>query len=102
MDTSAITSRVAGIASQLERGQAELPDKASGASFKDVLAKVVSDVDGLQKQAEGSVQDFAAGKVENVHEVMIAMEKAELSFKFMMEARNKLVDAYRDVMRMQV
>jgi len=95
-------SRVPGIASQLERGTAQAPDQASGPSFGDTLAKAVSDVDGLQKDAQQSVQDFAAGKVDNVHDVMIAMEKAELSFKFMMTARNKLVDAYREVMRMQV
>ncbi|MFQ5752664.1 MAG: flagellar hook-basal body complex protein FliE, partial [bacterium] len=41
-------------------------------------------------------------KVENVHEVMIAMSKAEVSFKFMMETRNKLIDAYKEIMRMQV
>ncbi|MEK6730065.1 MAG: flagellar hook-basal body complex protein FliE, partial [Planctomycetota bacterium] len=46
--------------------------------------------------------NFATGKVENVHEVMIAMSKAEISFKFMMEARNKLIETYKEVMRMQM
>ena len=71
-------------------------------SFQQVLSKLVDEVDGLQKDAEQSVQHFLTGKVTNVHEVMVAMEKADVSFKFMMEARNKLVDAYREVMRMQV
>ena len=71
-------------------------------SFQHVLSKLVNEVDELQKSAEQSVESFAAGKITNVHEVMVAMEKADLSFKFIMEARNKLVEAYRDVMRMQV
>jgi flagellar hook-basal body complex protein FliE len=53
-------------------------------------------------KAGESVENFATGKVENVHEVMIAMSKAEVSFKFMMETRNKLIDAYKEIIRMQV
>ena len=102
MEKAAITSRLIGEASQLKLSQPRAQAAKSGQSFHDMLSGLVSDVDGLQKKAEASVNDFAAGKVDNVHQVMMAMEKADLSFKFMMEARNKLVDAYRDVMRMQV
>jgi len=99
-----ITAHQIGPASQVQpQARAKAAGAAAGQpSFSDVLSKVVGEVDGLQKEADLSVRDFAGGKVDNVHEVVIAMEKAELSFKFMMEARNKLVDAYREVMRMQV
>ncbi len=77
-------------------------DQKSGAGFKDTFNNYVSEVNDLQVKAGESIENFATGKVENVHEVMIAMSKAEVSFKFMMETRNKLVDAYKEIMRMQV
>ncbi|MGR3301054.1 MAG: flagellar hook-basal body complex protein FliE [Candidatus Scalindua sp.] len=77
-------------------------EKQSGGSFKETVSNFVNEVNDLQVKAGESVENFATGKVENVHEVMIAMSKAEISFKFMMETRNKLVDAYKEIMRMQV
>lgn len=74
----------------------------NGTGFKDTINNYVSEVNDLQVKAGESIENFATGKVENVHEVMIAMSKAEVSFKFMMETRNKLVDAYKEIMRMQV
>lgn len=73
-----------------------------GANFKETISKYVNEVNDLQLKAGESIENFAAGKVENLHEVMIAMSKAEVSFKFMMETRNKLVDAYNEIMKMQV
>ena len=77
-------------------------DHKNGTGFKDSFNNYVSEVNDLQVKAGESIENFATGKVENVHEVMIAMSKAEVSFKFMMETRNKLVDAYKEIMRMQV
>ncbi len=77
-------------------------DHKNGTGFKDTFNNYVSEVNDLQVKAGESIENFATGKVENVHEVMIAMSKAEVSFKFMMETRNKLVDAYKEIMRMQV
>ncbi len=71
-------------------------------SFKKTLSGFINEVNDLQTKANESIENFATGKVENVHEVMIAMSKAEVSFKFMMEARNKLVETYKEVMRMQM
>ncbi|MGQ3685454.1 MAG: flagellar hook-basal body complex protein FliE [Candidatus Loosdrechtia sp.] len=81
------------------------PDKniqKGEAGFKETISKYVNEVNDLQLKAGESIENFAAGKVENLHEVMIAMSKAEVSFKFMMETRNKLVDAYNEIMKMQV
>ncbi len=77
-------------------------EQKNGAGFKETISNYVSEVNDLQVKAGESIENFATGKVENVHEVMIAMSKAEVSFKFMMETRNKLVDAYKEIMRMQV
>ncbi len=80
----------------------EKVDKKNGAGFKETISNYVNEVNDLQVKAGESIENFATGKVENVHEVMIAMSKAEVSFKFMMETRNKLVDAYKEIMKMQV
>lgn len=80
----------------------EKAGQKGGTGFKDSFNNYVSEVNDLQVKAGESIENFATGKVENVHEVMIAMSKAEVSFKFMMETRNKLVDAYKEIMRMQV
>ena len=77
-------------------------EKQNGVSFKETVSNFVNEVNDLQIKAGESVENFATGKVENVHEVMIAMSKAEISFKFMMETRNKLIDAYKEIIRMQV
>lgn len=73
-----------------------------GASFKNTLSSFLDEVNDLQLKANESIENLATEKVKNVHEVMVAMAKAEVSFKFMMEARNKLVETYKEVMRMQI
>lgn len=79
------------------------PDKTPGtSSFKDQLQKAIQDVDQVQKEADQAAKTLAVGQTENIHETMIALEKAELSFKMMMQIRNKIVKAYEEVMRMQV
>ena len=70
--------------------------------FGGLLTGLVNDVNRVQHEASSAIADFASGNGENLHEVMLAVSKAELSFKFLMEARNKLVDAYHEVMRMQL
>jgi flagellar hook-basal body complex protein FliE len=78
--------------------KAALPSTA----FDDVLTAAVQHVNGLQKQANQSIQNVAGDGTSNIHETMIAMEKADLSFRLMLQVRNKVVDAYQEVMRMQV
>ncbi len=77
-------------------------EREQGSSFKETLSGFITEVNDLQAKANASIENLATGKVENIHEVMIAMAKAEVSFKFMMEARNKLVETYKEVMRMQM
>ncbi len=70
--------------------------------FADVLDKYMRESTDLQNEADGALNDLVAGKNDNVHEVMLAMAKADVSFRMMVEVRNKLVEAYQEVMRMQV
>lgn len=79
------------------------PDtKVSGDSFADSLKKAVNSVDALQKDADVKMQELATGKSQNIHETMIAAEKADIALKLMVQVRNKIIDAYQEIMRMQV
>jgi len=70
-------------------------------SFKDVIANFISDVDKMQKTSDQAVKDYASGEITDIHEVMVAVEEANLSFQLMMEVRNRLIESYREIMRMQ-
>ena len=76
--------------------------QAEEASFKDTLKSFLKDVNGLQKVAEHSAQKLATGGIENIHQVMLAMEEANTSFRLMMEMRNKIMEAYKEVMKTQI
>ena len=78
------------------------PRPAIGPAFGETLADAVGRVDHAQKTADAQVEAFVAGETENAHEVMIAMNQAELHFKLLTEVRNKLLDGYQELMRMQV
>ncbi len=73
-----------------------------GPSFADTLAESLDKVNNLQKEADKAIEDFAIGKTRNIHETMIAVNKADLAFRLTMQVRNKIVEAYQEVMRMQV
>ena len=76
--------------------------KVEGASFKDVLANTIGEVQRLQNEADDTIRQLVAGEIKDVTEAMVAVEKADVSFQTMMAVRNKIVAAYEEVMRMQV
>ena len=81
------------------QAQEELPGKTS---FKDTLVGLINEVDSFQKDAANVVQQFGLGEVQNIHEVMIAVEKAKISLSLLMEIRNKVIETYQEVMHMQI
>jgi flagellar hook-basal body complex protein FliE len=76
--------------------------KETTESFGDSLTQAIKDVNGLQQEAGNAVAKMVSGEAVDLHEVMIAAEKAKTSFDLLMEIRNKTIDAYRELMRMQV
>ena len=72
--------------------------EAFHSAFTDALAKV----EGFQQNAEASVNRFLSGEGEELHQVALASKQAELSFDLFLQVRNKVVNAYEEVMRMQV
>ncbi len=70
--------------------------------FEDVLGQMVSEVNQRQAVAADKVQGLLSGQEVSLHETMVSMEEASLSFQLMVEVRNKLLESYQELMRMQV
>ena len=77
-------------------------NKPTNANFLDTLKQSVEKVNALQNQADAAIDDLVLGENKDITQTMIAMEKADISFRLMMQIRNRIVKAYEEVMRMQV
>ncbi len=74
----------------------------SGEAFHAAFSDAISKVEGFQQNAKASVDRFLSGEGEELHQVALAAKQAELSFDLFLQVRNKVVNAYEEVMRMQV
>lgn len=83
----------------LDRSLMDLPEEDG--NFGTLLKEMVQDVNSLQHQAVDKEKQFLRGEISDVHEVMIAAEEASVAFDLLMEIRNKLLDSYNQIMRMQ-
>jgi flagellar hook-basal body complex protein FliE len=93
------------IDSNIKNGLPPISDKKksqekSGASFGNMLKNYLQDVNKLQKEADKTIQNLAVGNEKNIHETMIAIEKADISFRLMMQIREKIIKAYEEIIRM--
>ena len=73
-----------------------------GGGFLETLQKSMEEVNVDQVAADNSIKDLVAGKSKNIHETMLQIQKADLSLKTMMQVRNKILEAYKEIIRMQV
>jgi flagellar hook-basal body complex protein FliE len=71
----------------------------TGVSFNETLKNYINEANNLQLKADNDIRRMIAGEEIDVHEVMTAVEKASLSFDMVMEIRNKMLEAYREVMK---
>jgi flagellar hook-basal body complex protein FliE len=74
----------------------------SGASFENMLGGLVNDVAQKQASAGSAVTGLLSGQNVSLHQAMISMEEANVSFQMMVEVRNRLLDSYQELMRMQI
>src|SRR5262245_16428570 len=81
---------------------AEAGNGSSAGGFGQALATAISNLNETQNAADDASVRMAAGDPIDLHEVMLARETASLHFQLAVQVRNKLVEAYQDVMRMQV
>ncbi len=73
-----------------------------GADFKKILENAINKVNDTVSNAEKLSNDFATGKTSDIHSVIIAAEKADIMLQLTNEVKNKIVEAYREIMRMQI
>jgi flagellar hook-basal body complex protein FliE len=97
--------RSADFKAERQLGLNKAPTQITGSdskSFGDFLLDSLSKVNELQKSANTEIESLASGKSKNIHQTMVAIEKAEIAFKSMNQVRMKVLDAYREIMKMQV
>jgi flagellar hook-basal body complex protein FliE len=70
--------------------------------FQNVLSSAINSIESLQNNASDSVQKFLTGENEELHTTILATQKAELAFELGLQVRNKVVEAYQEVMKMQM
>jgi flagellar hook-basal body complex protein FliE len=80
------------------KSEAKVP--TGGKSFTDTLKESVNKVENLQQSADQSITDLAVGRTKTLHETMISVEQADLSFRMLMAVRGKVISAYHEIMRM--
>lgn len=71
-------------------------------SFGDYLKEMINSTNEEIIKAEDVSNQFAAGKIDDIHKVLIQIEKANVALQFTLQIRNKIMDAYNEIMRMQV
>ena len=82
-------------------GPAAGASQASG-NFGDMLSSAIQSIESQQNKAADSVQKFLSGENEELHTTVLATQKATLAFELGLQVRNKVVDAYQEIMKMQV
>ncbi len=83
-------------------GPKQPQEEKSDLSFPGIFKEMINNTNDLQHQAADIAERFALGEVTDIHDVMIAAEEAGVAMELVMEIRNKLVDAYQQMMRMAV
>ena len=81
---------------------AQNASELSPANFKDLLKKALGDLNASQVGANDAIKNLATGGEDNLHDVMIAMEKASLTLQYAIQIRNKVLEGYQSVIQMQI
>lgn len=87
---------------KLESTKPETKSESVGIDFAEILKGSIKDVNDAQLEADSAVQQVLSGETKDIHETMVTLQKADVSLKLMMEVRNKLLEAYQEIMRTQV
>ena len=78
------------------------PGASSPGAFQSVLDGAIQTVGNAQAEATQTVQKFLSGEGEELHTTVLAVQKAQIAFDLGLQVRNKVVDAYQEIMRMQL
>ena len=98
MDVNQVLAQMRSMSAQMEKGSESVENKSD---FSELLAQSIDNVNEVQHEAKAMVDGFETGTSEaSLAEVMVSVQKANVSFQAMVQVRNKLVEAYNDVMKM--
>ena len=75
---------------------------STGDAFAQSLKSAMNDVNSMQETSEKAMSDIATGQVKDLHQAALAIDKAEISMKLMLEVRNKALNAYQQISRTQM
>ncbi len=93
---------IEGVKSATGQGAGQKTPGVPKEEFGQVLKTAIADIDKLQKNADQAIVKLETDNSGSLHDAMIALEKADISFRAMMQVRNKIIEAYQEIMRMQV
>ena len=79
-----------------------LGEAGGSKSFGEFLSDSISKVNSIQQEANVAMEKLASGESQNLHETLLAVEKADIAFRTMNQVRTKVIDAYREIMKMQI
>jgi flagellar hook-basal body complex protein FliE len=96
--TQGMIQPVASIATEASQNAGEV----SPSNFKDLLKKALTDLNVSQVGANDAIKNIATGGEDNLHDVIIAMEKASMTLQYAIQIRNKVLEAYQSIIQMQV
>lgn len=85
-----------------QKSMSQAPDLTKGVKFTDTLNELIGDTNNLQIDSAKMTEAMIKGEPVDIHDVMISAQKAKTSFQLLMELRNKGMDLYREVSRMQI
>ncbi|HLW56302.1 MAG TPA: flagellar hook-basal body complex protein FliE [Bacteriovoracaceae bacterium] len=83
-------------------GAPDIQEPGASKTFGEFLQASISQVNNLQIEANTAMEKLASGESQNLHETLLAVEKADIAFRTMNQVRSKVIDAYREIMRMQI
>ncbi|MGB9614391.1 MAG: flagellar hook-basal body complex protein FliE [Fervidobacterium sp.] len=92
--------KISGVNNQIQ-STTKVQQKNDNSEFSQILSQALKTVNEQQKNVEQMSDDYAKGKISNIHELIVEAEKASISLRLTVEVRNRIVDAYREIMRMQ-
>lgn len=90
---------VAPLSASQQRGPGQL---SAGPSFADRMSAGLQELNGQLLASQADLQRLAVGEVENLHEVMVRLEESRIALQLALQVRNRVLEAYQDVMRMQI
>ncbi len=95
-------NKIAELQNNSTQGVLETQKGSEVLSFQDLYINAIKEAEALGKISEDYSVKLASGQMENIHEAMIAAQKADVSMQLVLEIRNKILDAYREITRMQI